>query len=368
LLEAPDSRKQHDEFIHSETESSEVPAAQSSQGRGQSSTRALPANDADKQRPVPRSKPRARALGGKKAAWVLPILPTLSIDLSTKLARPSLSLPAKSSSRLELDHDRFYPPYSTPYRRKTRCSVTTYSHEKQDDSCFNHSSLQAFPRDAIEVAAGQDANGVNNERLETLGDAILKLSITQQIFDAYPGLTPGGITEVRKLLESNEKLAEISTEYGLPEKLRIRAGARLAILAAGNVQADVFEAYVAAVHRQYGWTDTQDWLTKVFDADLRAAFAQVKAHGGNTAGGSINAITGNLIMRDIASIYDGQSHDYVSLLEVWKGRQPRTRVITWREGSKFGLDHMPQFEMLCLINGKVKGTGYGPNKKSAKNM
>jgi dsRNA-specific ribonuclease len=237
---------------------------------------------------------------------------------------------------------------TSAHRRKISLKSSQLLSNKQDQSCFNHSSLHAFPKTGFEVPAGQDAIAVNNERLETLGDAVLKASMTVQIFDTFPGLTPGGTTVVRAELERNDYLAPISIEYGLPYKLRTLAANRDFILAQTKVQADVFEAYVGAVYRQYGWQITHDWLVKVFEGDLRDAYTRGKADS-----------------RWAIATADAVNH--VGKLLEWAIRQQPRRIITWMPEPPTGPAHAPQFQVNCLINGVVNGVGFASTVRIAKN-
>ena len=55
------------------------------------------------------------------------------------------------------------------------------------------------------------------QRLEFLGDTILKLVITELIFKIYPGYNEGQLTKAREELEKNKALSIISKKMGLLE-------------------------------------------------------------------------------------------------------------------------------------------------------
>ena len=55
----------------------------------------------------------------------------------------------------------------------------------------------------------------NYERLEFLGDAVLKLVTSQILFEKYPDYTEGSLSKIRSIVVSDGTLAKISREIGL---------------------------------------------------------------------------------------------------------------------------------------------------------
>ena len=64
-------------------------------------------------------------------------------------------------------------------------------------------------------------NAPNYERLEFLGDSVLRLSLSRYLFDKYPDYQEGKLTKIRSYLVSDECLAKIAAAIKLGEYLNI---------------------------------------------------------------------------------------------------------------------------------------------------
>lgn len=64
----------------------------------------------------------------------------------------------------------------------------------------------------------------NNERLEFLGDAVLELIISDELFRKYPKKPEGELTSIRSALVRTESLAEESRKLEVGEHLRMSKG------------------------------------------------------------------------------------------------------------------------------------------------
>ena len=60
----------------------------------------------------------------------------------------------------------------------------------------------------------------NYQRLEFLGDAILDYLITRRLFQLFPDLDPGSITDLRSALVNNVLFASIAVQLGLHKVLK----------------------------------------------------------------------------------------------------------------------------------------------------
>jgi len=88
------------------------------------------------------------------------------------------------------------------------------------------------PRDAGLFAAAlthRSAARPNNERLEFLGDAVLSLVISEELFRAFPQANEGDLSRLRARLVSAEPLAQIAAELGLGEVLQLGSGSFAAV-------------------------------------------------------------------------------------------------------------------------------------------
>ncbi len=113
----------------------------------------------------------------------------------------------------------------------------------------------------------------SNERLEFLGDSVLGVIVTRFVFDNYPSLPEGELSEVRAAVVNSRSLAEVATEIGLGEFLLLGRGE-----AAGggsskqSILADAFEAVIAAVYIDAGFDTAREMVLRFLrDRIIRAA-------------------------------------------------------------------------------------------------
>ncbi|KAK2811303.1 hypothetical protein FQN50_002179 [Emmonsiellopsis sp. PD_5] len=107
----------------------------------------------------------------------------------------------------------------------------------------------------------------NYERMELLGDAYIEIMATRLVWDSFPRLPSGRLSQIRELLVKNETLAEFSTRYGLDQRLSVPQDLRNQSKTWTKIKGDVFEAYVAAVilsNREKGVDLVEDWLTQLW--------------------------------------------------------------------------------------------------------
>jgi ribonuclease-3 len=88
---------------------------------------------------------------------------------------------------------------------------------------FKASPNEALYRQALTHSSYTYENNLpsidSNERLEFLGDAVLKLTVSDLLLELFPDYREGDLTKIRAVLVSDAVLAEIATELDLPEFL-----------------------------------------------------------------------------------------------------------------------------------------------------
>src|SRR5512136_180459 len=77
------------------------------------------------------------------------------------------------------------------------------------------------------VAHEQGAPLQTNQRLEFLGDAVLQLVLTQELYERFPGFGEGPLTKARAKLVNRRSLAERARHLGLGQHLIISRGEEL---------------------------------------------------------------------------------------------------------------------------------------------
>ena len=93
----------------------------------------------------------------------------------------------------------------------------------------------------------------HNQRLEFLGDSVLGLCASEQLYRAFPEADEGVLTRLRAQLVNAEALAAWGRQVGLTSVLRVGRGAAGAGLREStNVLADAVEALIAASYVEGG--------------------------------------------------------------------------------------------------------------------
>jgi ribonuclease III len=114
----------------------------------------------------------------------------------------------------------------------------------------------------------------SNERLEFLGDSVLGLIVTHYVFENFPELPEGQLSEVRAGVVNARVLAEVAQELGLGRYLLLGkgedgAGGR----AKQSILADAFEAVVAAVYLDSDLATTRDLVLRCLKSRIAEAVA-----------------------------------------------------------------------------------------------
>ncbi|MEB3244594.1 MAG: ribonuclease III [Vampirovibrionales bacterium] len=106
----------------------------------------------------------------------------------------------------------------------------------------------------------------NYERLEFLGDAVLKLAVSQLVYERFPYYREGELTKIRSVVVSDAVLAPFAVQLGLGEVMRFgpaekRSGGanKPSNLACG------FEALLGALYLDGFFNETVSWLKKLLE-------------------------------------------------------------------------------------------------------
>jgi ribonuclease-3 len=174
----------------------------------------------------------------------------------------------------------------------------------------------------------------SNERLEFLGDSVLGLVVTDDVFRRFPGLPEGQLSEVRAGVVNAKTLADVALEMGLGESLRLgkgedSGGGRMK----QSILADALEALIAAVYLDGGIEAAGPLVLERFGEHIAEAAA---GPGGR---------------------------DYKTRLQELAAQRAlgRPRYLVRDEGP----DHAKRFFATVLLEGNVSGAGEGNSKKEA---
>ena len=177
----------------------------------------------------------------------------------------------------------------------------------------------------------------SNETLEFLGDAVLELVISEELFKKHGKNGEGTLTKLRQRLVCENTLAKIAAEIDLGRYLNIgSADEGLGLRASSKVLADALEAVIAAVYLDdipYGGDRYKSVILNMFSQCM------------NDPSFAVNA-------------------DYKTMLQqfVEKNEGSFLEYIVLEES---GPEHNKTFKMAAYINNNEVGVGVGRTKKSA---
>jgi ribonuclease-3 len=173
----------------------------------------------------------------------------------------------------------------------------------------------------------------HNERLEFLGDAVLELIITHELYRAYPKQDEGDLTAYRSALVNTNTLAETAGELGVDKYLLLSRGeAKDTGRARQYIHANTYESIVGAIYLDQGY----DAAHKFVSASLLPKIENIVKEG---------------------TFVDSKSR----LQEVAQEKMSITPVYeTLRES---GPDHDKRFEVGVFLGTEKAGTGVGRSKQ-----
>ncbi len=104
----------------------------------------------------------------------------------------------------------------------------------------------------------------SNERLEFLGDSIISFVVSEFLFKNYPTFNEGELTNLRSLMVNTESLAQVASELGFGNMLKLSKGEeQLKGRENKSLLADSFEAYVGALFIDQGINAVTEFLMGV---------------------------------------------------------------------------------------------------------
>ncbi len=183
------------------------------------------------------------------------------------------------------------------------------------------------------------------ERLEYLGDSVIRLIVAEYLYNRYPEQDEGFLTKLKTKIENNESLAKLSRILGLNEYMIVSKhvdlnGARTEEDI--GVLGDVFEAFVGALFLDSG-CDLN--LCKLFIIKL------IETH------------------IDIASLLFNEDNYKDMLLKYFHRMKWQDPVYDTLDTKEIG-DNKKKSFVMCIKdnNNKIVGKGEGPSKKKGEQL
>ena len=175
----------------------------------------------------------------------------------------------------------------------------------------------------------------DNQRLEFLGDAVLQLIITEELFRRFPGETEGRLTKLRSQIVSRKALAKFATDIALGEYVLLGKGEE----SSGgrkrhSTLADAFEAIIGAVYLDSGLDPARELVIRICQEEI-----------------------------DRAASSPADRNPKGELQENLQSIEPQAPV--YRIIGESGPDHRRVFQAEVSWCGRLLATGKGKSKKEA---
>lgn len=121
---------------------------------------------------------------------------------------------------------------------------------------------QAFTHSSY-VNEHRIAGHKDNERLEFLGDAVLELTVSEFLYDTYPGRSEGELTKLRASIVCEPSLVTFAEDLDFGAFVLLGKGEELT---GGRTRpallADVFESFIGALYMDQGLESVKTFLNK----------------------------------------------------------------------------------------------------------
>ncbi|HZL63579.1 MAG TPA: ribonuclease III [Thermoleophilia bacterium] len=175
------------------------------------------------------------------------------------------------------------------------------------------------------------------ERLEFLGDSVLSLCITTELYRRFPDFAEGHLARLRAYIVSRATCARVAARLGLGKMLQAHAGPRadpgdLAQLQVNqNVLADLTEALIGAIYVTFGFEAVRPAVVEIFEEHI---------------------------------LYAESSYvDHKTELQEYLART--AQGVVYRILGFSGPPHNREFEIEAVVDGVTLGHGFGTSKKRA---
>jgi len=178
----------------------------------------------------------------------------------------------------------------------------------------------------------------DNERLEFLGDAVLDFLVGEWLYNRFPEMEEGELTQMRSALVQTNQLAIFTKLLGIEKAVRLGKGEyKSGGTLRNTLLCDVFEAFVGALF-------------------LDSGIEQVKTF-----------------------IYPMLEDAAIEIIENHKNEDSKSKLQEWAQANGYatpkylttnvkGPDHEKIFEIEVKINNKIMGIGVARSKQSAEKI
>jgi len=185
------------------------------------------------------------------------------------------------------------------------------------------------------VAHEQGRSVKHNQRLEFLGDAVLGLALTHELYEKFSEVSEGPLTKARAQMINCRTLAEQARQLGLNEFLILSRGEEANLgRNRASAMADALEAVIGAIFVDGGFDMAREFVLRSF----RSAFGELT---------SIPTL-------------ENPKGELQEMLQSKSPEAPQYKLM-----STIGPDHDRVFECVVTHRDVEFGRGFGKSKKAA---
>jgi len=207
-------------------------------------------------------------------------------------------------------------------------------HQKEISRLLNYQfKNNRLLEEALTHSSASKSSKANNERLEFLGDRVLGLVISEELLRLNPHSTEGQIATYYNSLVKKETCALLAKEIGLEKLLTLgKSVTRTNERQKDKILGNAIEALIGAIFLDAGFKTSREIVLQVWRDQIE-------------------------IVRDIAA------HAKTALQELLqsRGQEPPT----YKQVSRIGPDHDPDFCVEVLLDSGLKAIGNGSTKRMA---
>ncbi len=175
----------------------------------------------------------------------------------------------------------------------------------------------------------------NNERLEFLGDAVLELIVTDELFSKFPHKEEGELTIYRAGLVNTKSLTSVAQEIGLDKEILLSRGEAKDFSGRGrdSISANAVEALIGAIYLDQGYEKAAGFI-------------------------------GHFIMPKLPEVIESGGKDPISLIQ--EIAQSEYKITpTYEILDESGPAHEKSFEVGIYFDDKLMAKGKGESKQEA---
>ena len=178
--------------------------------------------------------------------------------------------------------------------------------------------------------------GRSYERLEFLGDSVLSLAVTTELYRRFPEHSEGSLARLRAYVVSRATCAKVATRLGLPAFVRRFGSGHEQVeldqlVANENILADMTESLIGAIYLTYGLDVVRPAVIEAFTEHI--------------------------------SFAERSYVDYKTELQEQLAKTGRS--VSYRLVETIGPPHAREFVLEAVVDGAALGRGVGASKKRA---